>query len=127
MGYLIDTHVLILYINGNKALPGKYIELIADPQNILYVSIASLWEITIKLSLKKLELNKNFSEVEAYILSTDFKILDISFTHLNNLLKLPQHHGDPFDRLLIAQAITEGFTIISADRHFSTYDVSIIW
>jgi PIN domain nuclease of toxin-antitoxin system len=127
MRYLIDTHVLIWYLKGDTALPGKYANLISNPQNKLYLSIATLWELTIKMSLKKLKCDKNINEIEGYILSKDFQLLDISFSHLITLSNLEHHHGDPFDRLLISQAISENLSIISADKHFEVYPVNVIW
>lgn len=127
MRYLIDTHVLIWYLNGDTDLSERYITLMHDPQNQLYISIVSIWEITIKLSLNKLDLTKSIKQIEEYILSKDYKVLNISFEHLKTLSELPHHHNDPFDRLLIAQAISENLTIISADRHFSAYPAGVIW
>src|ERR1700744_4735099 len=107
MRYLIDTHVLIWYLNGDKALPEKYVALMRDPKNELALSIASIWELTIKLSLKKLELYKSIQEIEKYILTMDYHLINISFSNLRILFDLPKHHGDPFDRMLISQAISE--------------------
>jgi PIN domain nuclease of toxin-antitoxin system len=126
MRYLIDTHILIWYINGDKNLSDKQIHLIENPGNKLVISIVSFWELTVKLSLNKLRLDKDLRQIEEYILERDFEILNISFDHLNTLSELPHHHKDPFDRLLIAQAITENLTIISADQHFTAYPVPVI-
>jgi PIN domain nuclease of toxin-antitoxin system len=125
MRYLIDSHVLIWFINGDKNLTDKYIGYLENSENELYVSIASLWEIAIKMSLGKLELNISFEQIENYLLHRDFNILQVSFNHLNQLLILPKHHGDPFDRLLISQAITEDLTIVSVDRYFKDYAVVV--
>ena len=127
MRYLIDTHVLIWYLNGDDALPEKYAALMLEPQNELYVSIVSIWELTIKMSLKKLECDKNIQEIEEYILSKDYEVMNVSFGHLKTLFDLPKIHGDPFDRLLIAQAISEGLNILSADKQFQAYPVQVAW
>jgi len=127
MRYLIDTHVLIWYLNGDKALPEKHAALMRDPQNKLYLSMVSIWELTIKMSSKKLECDKNIQEIEEYILSKDYEVMNVSFAHFKTLFDLPKLHGDPFDRLLIAQALTEGLTILSADRCFKEYPVDVIW
>jgi PIN domain nuclease of toxin-antitoxin system len=127
MRYLIDTHVLIWYLNGDNALPEKYAGLMRNPENKLYLSMVSIWELTIKMSSKKLECDKNIQEIEEYILSKDYEIINVSFAHLKTLFDLPKHHGDPFDRLLIAQALAEDLTIISADKEFQAYPVRVAW
>ena len=98
-----------------------------NDRNVIIISIASLWELAVKLSIKKIVLNKTLTEIQAYIIKSDFMLLDISFEHLNALSVLPDHHKDPFDRLHIAQAITENLSIISADEHFKSYPVNVIW
>lgn len=125
MRYLLDTHVLIWYINGDKVLSARHIDLIEDTKNKLSISIVSLWELTVKMSLNKLHLNKSLKELEGYFLEKDFEILNISFEHLTTLFQLPYHHRDPFDRLLIAQAISDELTIISTDQYFEAYPVTI--
>ena len=126
MRIIIDTHVLIWYLNGDESLPVEYISLMHNPQNKLVISIATLWELVVKLSLKKLDCSKNLEEIEVYLLSKDYEILNISFSHLNILNSLPYHHKDPFDRLLIAQAISEQLPILSVDRYFKSYPINVI-
>jgi len=105
-------------LDGHPALLQK-LALSLDNSSRIVVSIVSLWEITIKSSLNKIELSFSLGEIRDKMSANQkFKMLDISFDHLNTLSTLPHIHGDPFDRLLIAQAITENLTIISADRHF---------
>jgi len=94
---------------------------------LIVISIASLWEFAIKISLKKIDTKINLPDIEAYLIEREFNLLSISFKHLNALSALPTHHGDPFDRLLIAQALTEDLTIISADKEFQAYPVRVIW
>ena len=127
MKFLIDTHVLVWYLDGNKKLRDKTRDLINDDDNVIIVSIASLWELAIKINLKKINTEINLPDVQAYILEREFTMLNIYFKHLNALTALPTHHGDPFDRLLIAQALTEDLTIISADEEFRAYPVSVVW
>jgi PIN domain nuclease of toxin-antitoxin system len=110
-----------------KKVPNKIRKEINNGENGIVVSIASIWELAIKLSLKKIETKINLQEIQAEILKREFTLLGISFDHLNALSTLSQAHGDPFDRLLIAQAIAEGLTIISADRQFKNYHVEVIW
>jgi PIN domain nuclease of toxin-antitoxin system len=109
------------------ALPEKYVDLMRDPQNKLHLSIVSIWELTIKMSSGKLDIDKNITEIEEYILSRDYEVINVSFTHLKALFNLPKFHGDPFDRLLIAQAIIEDLTIISVDKAFQDYPVQVSW
>lgn len=127
MRFLIDTHVLIWCLNGDSALPSKWVKILDIAENIPVVSIVSLWEISIKMSLKKLEITNTLEQIHTYITSNGFEILSINLAHLNTLLTLPHHRKDPFDRLLIAQAFTENLSIISADRHFGSYPVDVIW
>lgn len=92
-----------------------------------HVSIVSLWEIAIKISLKKLQLNTEFDKVAEFISDNDFKILPISFQDTLLLSKLFFYHRDPFDRLIISQCINNKFILISKDHYFKAYDVEILW
>lgn len=127
MRIIIDTHVLIWYLNGDKELSAHLIEIVEDPENTIIISVASLWEITIKLAKEKLKTEISLSQIQEYIKSRDIELLDIGFDSLTELLKLPSHHGDPFDRMLIAQAKALNLPIISADRHFASYPINVIW
>ena len=92
------------------------------------VSVASLWEIALKLSLGKLRLPRPFAEVFPHQLELNgFELLPISCMHLNQLAEMPYHHRDPFDRLLIAQALADGLTIVTRDIAFSQYPAKTIW
>ncbi len=126
MNFLIDTHALIWYIEGNKKLSTNVISVIENTENTVFVSKASLWEMAIKISLKKLEISILFEELEIFLEENEFSILDYNFEHLNTLLKLPFHHSDPFDRLIISQAIIEDFRIITHDKAFDHYEVKIL-
>ncbi|HEY4194057.1 MAG TPA: type II toxin-antitoxin system VapC family toxin [Mucilaginibacter sp.] len=127
MRILIDTHILIWYLNGDNTLPSNLLAIIENEQNQIIVSTISLWEITIKISSGKLELTKTLAEIEKYLAGKELQLLHIGFDALIKLKDLPYYHRDPFDRLLIAQAISENLTIISADRHFEAYLVEVIW
>lgn len=127
MNLLLDTHALIWFTEGIAKLSSKAKSEISNPSNKKFLSIASLWEIAIKSSKDKLEIKQSFREINQFVILNNIQILGIEFEHLNTLLTLPHHHGDPFDRLLISQAISENLTIISSDRHFSSYDVEVIW
>jgi PIN domain nuclease of toxin-antitoxin system len=127
MKNLLDTHTFIWFLNGDKNLSTtakKYIEDV-DAEN--YLSIVSLWEIAIKISLGKLEINIPFEKLEGYILENNFQILPISFNDLIKLSNLPFHHRDPFDRLLIAQSLHNEMNLISKDNVFVEYGVLQIW
>ena len=126
MIYLIDTHALIWYIAGDKKLGRKAISVIEDTDNIIYISKVTLWEMAIKISLGKLALSIPFDELEAYLEENEFFILDYNYVHLKRLLTLPFHHGDPFDRLIIAQALVDDITIITHDKWFADYPVRLI-
>lgn len=128
MRILLDTHVLIWLVEGDKNLSTVARSTIEDEDNSLYLSIASLWEITIKLSLGKLDLQLSVDEmVESFLIPGGIEILQIETGHLSILRDLPLHHRDPFDRLIIAQAQAEKMTLISADGVFDLYGVDLQW
>jgi PIN domain nuclease of toxin-antitoxin system len=127
MRVLLDTHVLIWLVEGDKNLTNVARSAIEDEDNSLYLSIASLWEITIKLSLGKLDLQLSVDEmVESFLIPGGIQILQVETRHLSILRDLPLHHRDPFDRLIIAQAQAEGMTLVSADRIFGMYEVELL-
>ncbi|GAB3181099.1 type II toxin-antitoxin system VapC family toxin [Telluribacter humicola] len=127
MKYLLDTHTLLWFLEGDTSLSQIAIELIENEEHIKYISIASIWEISIKHSLGKLLLTKELRELFAELLLTEIQVLPISFNHILRLNSLDFHHRDPFDRLIIAQGQEEGLTIITKDAIFSEYEVGIIW
>jgi PIN domain nuclease of toxin-antitoxin system len=127
MKLLLDTHAFIWFINGDNQLPKKVIKLIEDSNNQCYLSIASIWEIAIKVSLGRLVLKSEFNHIQQLIIKNDFEILPIHFDHLISIQKLEFFHRDPFDRLIISQAIAEDFIIISKDKEFSLYPIRVIW
>ena len=127
MNYLLDTHALIWFLNGDKDLSTKARKAIEASDAINFVSIASLWEIAIKVSLERLELKMPFQSLSEEILNNNFQILPITFEDILILSKLKFHHRDPFDRLLISQAINNNFTLISKDKYFDSYKVKLLW
>jgi PIN domain nuclease of toxin-antitoxin system len=128
MDLLLDTHVIIWSIQGNEHLSQTARKAIEDEDNSLYLSIASIWEIAIKLGLGKLELSIPLDRVlDDFIIPSGIEILSIEISHLLVLRDLPLHHRDPFDRLLISQSQSELLTLISGDRIFSDYAVNILW
>jgi PIN domain nuclease of toxin-antitoxin system len=123
---LLDTHVLLWYLEGHPSLPEAQRLQIEDRRNQVAVSAASLWEITIKVSIDKLELMDDLTTIETTLLRQGIQILRIQAAHLQRLLSLPFHHRDPFDRLIIAQALAEEMTLVSDDTAFSAYPVPLL-
>jgi PIN domain nuclease of toxin-antitoxin system len=126
MGYLLDTHALIWFLNGNKELSFHARKTIETNISI-HVSMASLWEMAIKISTGKLVFDEPFDTIPDKIDYNGFQILPISFEDTLMLSKLPFHHRDPFDRILIAQSITNSFTLISKDKEFKNYPLNLLW
>jgi PIN domain nuclease of toxin-antitoxin system len=128
MKLLLDTHALLWFIGNDPQLSATARENIENPAHDKFVSAASLWEIAVKLSLEKLKLPRPFGEVFPQQLEVNgFELLPISCAQLNHLAALPFHHRDPFDRLLIAQALADGMTIVTRDPAFSKYPAKILW
>ena len=128
MKLLLDSHALIWFISGDNRLGEQAKEAFLNSDNKLYFSKAGLWEMTIKISLGKLVLSENWlAAIEKEMISNGIQWLEIEIDHCKILADLPFHHRDPFDRLLISQAISEAMTIISIDSQFSHYPLDIIW
>jgi len=128
MKLLLDTHALIWFISGDSKLSEQAKEAFLNRDNKLYFSKASLWEITIKISLGKLVLAEHWLKaIEKEMKSNGIQWLEIKIDHCKILADLPFHHRDPFDRLLISQAISESMGIVSIDSQFSNYPLDVIW
>lgn len=125
--YLLDTHVIIWLLEADTNLPAPLVQMIENGKNRVLVSIATLWEITIKSSLGKLELQKSLEEIFEHLKKLDVEFLSIQENHLVTLRGLPFHHRDPFDRLIIAQSKADKITLMSKDAIFKNYDVDLIW
>ena len=121
MDYIIDTHILLWFIEGDKRIGKENIEIIESEDNSIFISSASLWEIAIKISIGKLKLSVDFGELEFYLIDKGFEILDFNFLHLKKLINLPFHHQDPFDRMIISQATINDLKIITKDKLFGKY------
>lgn len=125
---LLDTHTFIWYVTDNSRLSNQVLELINDENNEILLSIASLWEIAIKQNLGKLSFNQPFEVFITQQLNlNDFRLLDIKISHVAVVATLPLHHRDPFDRILIAQALAENIPILSADKIFDAYPIRRLW
>ncbi len=127
MGNLIDTHTFIWFVEGDSRLSAEARKAIEEEDAINFVSIATLWEIAIKLSLKKLELQGPFSKISDQIFENGFKLLPITFDDALILTTLPFFHRDPFDRIIISQGINNKLVILSKDAVFSEYPVQVVW
>jgi PIN domain nuclease of toxin-antitoxin system len=128
MNLLLDTHTFLWFIAGSKSLSKKARSLIEDETNRVYLSAASLWEIAIKVSLSKLTLSEPFETFIPEQLSINsIELLGISVSHASRVASLPFHHRDPFDRLLIAQSLTEEIPVVSADNVLDAYGVKRLW
>lgn len=123
MRYLLDTHALLWALGEPGTLAPAAREAIASPANLIHVSIASLWECTIKASIGKLDLPPDFLDV---IAETGYDALPIRLPHLAAYRSLPMHHRDPFDRLLVAQAQAEALTLITRDQEIAKYPVQLL-
>jgi PIN domain nuclease of toxin-antitoxin system len=124
---LIDTHILLWLLVGSSRLPTEVYATLADRRNTVFLSVASTWEIAIKVGLGKLDLPVNLhawlpQELDA----AGVRLLPIELEHTLGVERLPHHHRDPFDRLLISQASTDGLTTVTADRVFGNYDVAVL-
>ena len=124
MTYLLDTHVFLWWMSGNERLAPSTRELILSPGARILVSVASIWEILVKVRSGRLE--ADLMEIEQTIDDDGFERLGIESAHLRALATLPAHHRDPFDHLLIAQAIGEDATLISDDRMMRRYPVRLL-
>jgi PIN domain nuclease of toxin-antitoxin system len=123
MNLLLDTHIILWWMDDNELLPEKYRLAISDKNNICFVSAATIWEISIKSAIGKLVIPDNYLEV---LLDQNFKELLISWQHAGKVKYLPMFHNDPFDRLIIAQTIVEDLTLLSVDDIIPKYDVKIL-
>jgi PIN domain nuclease of toxin-antitoxin system len=117
----------IWFIEGDEQLPEKVRNEIIHIDNDCFLSVASLWEIAIKSSIGKLNLKIPFHKIADYLSGTDIKLLPIEFRHFYQLLNLEFIHRDPFDRIIISQAIVDNFTILTTDKQFKHYPAKCLW
>jgi len=128
VNYLLDTHVLIWWIAGKVKLSAAVQKTLSEATGTVLVSVASLWEMALKIKLGKLKMPDPF---DAYILRqiqiNRMELLPIHAPHVLETMNLPPHHRDPFDRLLVAQARKEELILITGDEMLRAYDVQILW
>ena len=128
MKVLLDTHAFLWLIQGDKRVSREAEAIFLERDNELFFSAASYWEICIKQSLGKLGLTLGWQEIlDTELAVNSISWLDIKKAHCQGLLHLPQHHGDPFDRLLISQAVAENMVLLSADANIGKYSVKTVW
>lgn len=127
MDLLLDTHTLLWFSENNTKLSKNAKALIENISNCCFVSIASIWEISIKISIGKLSLAINIDELINEIKKQQFIFLPISYEHAAQVSKLKFHHRDPFDRLLISQSLIDNIPLLSADEMFDKYAIQRVW
>jgi PIN domain nuclease of toxin-antitoxin system len=127
MDILLDTHALWWFLNGSGKMPVTVKETILSAENTIYVSIASIWEAVIKMSIGKLNFDGDIGGFIEAIEDEDFLLLDITTKHIKAVKDLPLIHRDPFDRILVAQAVVEELPVLTTDSDMGKYDISTIW
>jgi PIN domain nuclease of toxin-antitoxin system len=128
MRILLDTHAIVWWAIGDRRLSPKARLTIADPQTEVFISIASAWEIQIKATLMKLTLNESVDALyRSLIIDQDFRMIGIELSDIDHLSNLPPLHRDPFDRMLIAQALRGNFTLATKDSVIASYGALTLW
>ena len=126
MNLLLDSHVFLWWNNEPEKLSSRILEMCKNPENSLFI-IAGIWEMQIKFQLGKLRLHKSLAEIVRQEQENGIEILSIAPSHIFALDSLPDHHKDPFDRLLVAQALTEEMTLLSSDPLIAQYPANVEW
>lgn len=128
MRIMLDTHTFLWWIDGSDRLSQNAMNLLADPKRGFFLSVASIWELAIKIRLEKINLSEPLDQfVVNEMKRNKFRSLDITIRHVTGVSTLPLHHRDPFDRLIISQSLVEGMPILGADRIFDAYGVERLW
>ncbi len=128
MKYLIDTHTFLWIIEDNKNLTEKVRTIYIDNSNEIYLSVASIWEMAIKISLNKLSIRGQLVKfIDRHAIENNIRLLSIQPHHIFSIEKLPFHHRDPFDRLLLSQCLQEKMHLLSKDKKFDKYGINRIW
>ncbi|WP_316847451.1 type II toxin-antitoxin system VapC family toxin [Pedobacter psychrodurus] len=127
MAYLLDTHTFLWFVAGDDQLPASVKKKVSDISQSCFLSIASLWEIAIKKQIGKLNLQISFDELFRFAERNQIEIIAINETHLTTLLRLEFFNNDPFDRIIVSQAISEDLTLISRDKKLKNYKVKLQW
>ncbi|HON91720.1 MAG TPA: type II toxin-antitoxin system VapC family toxin [Sedimentisphaerales bacterium] len=128
MNLLLDTHAFLWFIDGSAKLSQRARELIEDQGNAKLVSVASLWEMGLKMSLGRLELAQPFGDlIPRQMELNGFGLLPVRISHIARIISLPFQHRDPFDRMIVAQCVAEGLSVVSLDSVFDKYSVQRLW
>ena len=128
MKLLLDTATFLWWITNNESLSHRARELVSDEENEVWFSVVSGWEIVIKTDLKRIRLLEKAERfLPKQVAINGFQVLPIHFHHALRVSALPALHRDPFDRLLVAQAIVEGLTIVTGDRQVAKYPAPVAW
>ena len=127
MKYLMNSHAALWLFEGNTKLPHYVQDILFNVENQIYISIVSAWEVAIKVSLSKLDLDGGVETFLAKISENNINLVGIKNDYVKAVEALPLIHRDPFDRLIIATAISEDFTVISIDENIQKYDVNCVW
>src|SRR2546429_9210584 len=127
MRLLLDTHALLWFLDGDPRLSASAKSAIEDRTNVRFLSPGSLHEIAVKVRVGKLSLQTPFAALFPALQANDIQVLSLGFAHLDRLAALPLHHRDPFDGLIAATALVEGFTVVSVDPIFDAYGVPRLW
>ncbi len=128
MNVLIDSHTFLWYVNADPRLSDTARTLINNPANVVFLSVASAWELSIKFSTGKLTLSQPFPDfLDAQLALNTFRLLPIHLHHLRRVATLPFHHKDPFDRLIIAQSLTDNYPLISVDEQMDASGIKRLW
>ena len=126
MKLLLDTHIVLWFWDNVEKLSKEMFSAITEPANEKYISIVSAWELAIKINIGKLTFEGGVANFFKMIEENGFDLLPVKEDHIKHLETLPLHHRDPFDRLLLATAISEQMTFITSDKEFAQYGVSLI-
>ena len=127
MRYLLDTHTVLWLFEGTEKLPQRIRDIIYNADVDICVSVISAWEVAIKVSLGKLDFNGGVATFLSAIEANNIKLIGVNGDYIKSVESLPLIHRDPFDRLIIATALSENMTIITIDENIHKYDVSLFW
>jgi len=127
MNLLLDTHIVVWMLLEPRRLPASIMPVLADPTNVRFLSIVSMWELQLKVNIGKLSLSMSVEQfVTTHCVLNNIQSLPILEEHIWTLAHLPLHHRDPFDRLLITQAVHENLTLVTVDPLFTQYIINVI-
>ena len=128
MKILLDTHAFLWFVMDSPKISKRAVSLIESTENEIYLSVASVWEMAIKVSIGKLRIDERFEDfIMPELENNKFSLLNIEVQHLGRVVNLPFHHRDPFDRLLAAQSLMMNMPILSRDTAFDLYEVERLW